>query len=205
MSTNKIEDLDEALIRAGRADRIVKFTNATKAQARDMFVAAYTGTRWQPHRASPFDDPEVEAYTEDDISQLAQDFAEQIRDQEFSPAQLQQYFKDFRAQPRFALKELDAWMKDPRGYLKPSLHFTLPPRENSPGGLTDVESVCVPSTPRVVPVEKSESYVSAQEDLISVEDLGGYQEPFCFSRQSEDLVVSPRGPLLDFSLFAEAY
>lgn len=220
MSTNKIEDLDEALIRAGRADRIINFTNTTKAQARDMFVAAYTGTRWQPYGASPFEDPEVEAYTEADISQLAQDFADKIRDKEFSPALLQQYFKDFRAQPRLAITELDKWMEDPRAYLKPTLQFSLlPPAEKTPRASLEVVEGSVPSTPVATPTEKSESkdsesisvkdsessWTSTQEDLMSIEDLGGYKEPACFGRRSEDLVVSPRGPLLDLSLFAEAY
>lgn len=49
MTTNHIENLDEALIRTGRADRIVTFTYATKQQAGEMFANAYTGARWGQH------------------------------------------------------------------------------------------------------------------------------------------------------------
>ncbi|KAK7736975.1 hypothetical protein SLS53_006730 [Cytospora paraplurivora] len=111
------EVLDEALIRTGRADRILKFTQATKEQAKDMFVNAYKGVRWVQQPG----DVELEDWTDEDIAHLSKQFADKIRDQGFSPAMLQQYFKDFRAQPRRAVEEIDAWMKDPRGYRKPSL------------------------------------------------------------------------------------
>lgn len=123
MTTNHIENLDEALIRTGRADRIVTFTNASKSQAENMFINAYTGTRWGQHMTpeARLKHPEMEEWTDEDIQGLAQEFSLIIPDMEFSPALLQQYFKDFRAEPRRAVKELGEWMKDPRGYRKPSL------------------------------------------------------------------------------------
>lgn len=66
-------------------------------------------------------DVESKDWTDEDIVHLSQQFGEKIRGREFSPAVLQQYFKDFRAQPRRAVEEIDEWMKDPRGYRKPSL------------------------------------------------------------------------------------
>lgn len=123
MTTNHAENLDEALIRTGRADRIVTFTHATKQQAGEMFANAYTGTRWGQHmsREAVLRHPEMEEWTDGDIARLAAQFSAGIRDAEFSPALLQQYFKDFRAEPRRAVRELGAWMEDPRGYRKPSL------------------------------------------------------------------------------------
>jgi chaperone BCS1 len=41
MTTNKPEKLDEALIRPGRVDLQVAFTNATQEQARELFVRMY--------------------------------------------------------------------------------------------------------------------------------------------------------------------
>lgn len=41
MTTNKPEALDEALIRPGRVDLQVAFTNATQQQARELFVRMY--------------------------------------------------------------------------------------------------------------------------------------------------------------------
>lgn len=139
MSTNNMEALDEALIRAGRADRIIAFTNVTKKQARDMFVAAYTGARWvtqqrrlpphdtytpptlAPERPPDVEEEEKEDWGEEDIAGLAEEFSDRIRDQEFSPALLQQFFKDFRAEPRRAVQEVDVWMENPRAYRKPLL------------------------------------------------------------------------------------
>lgn len=123
MTTNHIENLDEALIRTGRADRIVTFTHATKQQAGEMFANAYTGARWGQHmsREAVARHPEMEEWEDADIPPLAAEFAGLIRGGEFSPALLQQYFKDFRAEPRLAVREVEAWMEDPRAYRKPSL------------------------------------------------------------------------------------
>lgn len=63
----------------------------------------------------------MEDWEDADIPPLAADFADRILGGEFSPALLQQYFKDFRAEPRLAVREVEAWMEDPRAYRKPSL------------------------------------------------------------------------------------
>lgn len=118
MTTNHIETLDKALIRTGRADVIVTFTNVTKKQAVDMFINIYSGERWIPYQSGK---PDVEDWTEDDIKRLADEFGAKIHDQKFSPALLQQYFKEFRVEPRRAVQEIDRWMENPRGYRKHDL------------------------------------------------------------------------------------
>ncbi|KAG6364592.1 hypothetical protein INS49_006194 [Diaporthe citri] len=118
MTTNHIETLDKALIRTGRADVIVTFTNVTKKQAVDMFINIYSGERWIPYEPGK---PDVEDWTEDDIKRLADEFGAKIHDREFSPALLQQYFKEFRVEPRRAVQEVDKWMENPRGYRKHGL------------------------------------------------------------------------------------
>lgn len=118
MTTNHIETLDKALIRTGRADVIVTFTNVAKKQAADMFINIYSGERWIPYEPGR---PDVEDWTEDDIKHLADDFGAKIHDQQFSPALLQQYFKEFRVEPRRAVQEMDKWMQNPRGYRKHGL------------------------------------------------------------------------------------
>lgn len=118
-----MHDLDGALVRTGRADRIIEFTNATKEQAKDMFINAYTGKRWGQHRSlhNRMNHPEMEEWKDEEVKGLAVEFSTIIHDKKFSPALIQQYFKDFRTQPRGAVRHLDEWMKDPRGYRKPSL------------------------------------------------------------------------------------
>lgn len=127
MTTNHIDNLDEALIRTGRADRIITFTYATKLQAENMFINAYAGTRWGQHmsREARLKHPEMEEWTDEEIRKLAKTFSATIRHMEFSPALIQQYFKDFRAEPRRAVQELERWMKNPRGYRKPSLDYDV--------------------------------------------------------------------------------
>lgn len=127
MTTNHIDNLDEALIRTGRADRIITFTNATKKQAENMFINAYAGTRWGQHmsREARLKHPEMEEWTDEEIRDLARTFSAKIRHMEYSPALIQQYFKDFRAEPRRAVQELDQWMRNPRGYRKPSLDYDV--------------------------------------------------------------------------------
>ncbi|KAK0727316.1 BCS1 N terminal-domain-containing protein [Lasiosphaeria miniovina] len=53
MTTNKPETLDEALIRPGRVDLQVGFTNATQEQARELFERMYEAD----HRVSPAHTP----------------------------------------------------------------------------------------------------------------------------------------------------
>lgn len=118
MTTNHLETLDNALIRTGRADVIVTFTNVTKKQAVDMFINIYSGERWIPYEPGK---PDVEDWTGDDIKRLAHEFGAKIHDQKFSPALLQQYFKEFRVEPRRAVQEMDKWMENPRGYRKHGL------------------------------------------------------------------------------------
>ena len=138
MTTNHVEMLDKALIRTGRADVIVTFTNVTKKQAVDMFISAYSGERWIPHEP---DQPDVEDWTDDDIKRLAEEFGAKIHDQKFSPALLQQYFKDFRVEPRRAVQEMDKWMENPRGYRKDGLQERLDEKASAvePEAQTKVE------------------------------------------------------------------
>ena len=78
MTANKCETLDEALIRPGRVDRQVEFTNATSDQARELFLRMYAPEN--NNDAAPAE-----------LSKVAMDFSSNIPDGEFSPAQLQGY------------------------------------------------------------------------------------------------------------------
>ncbi|KAI0006938.1 BCS1 N terminal-domain-containing protein [Xylariaceae sp. FL0662B] len=52
MTTNVPESLDDALIRPGRVDLQVQFTNATKEQAQELFIRMYDGDQGRP-RSKP--------------------------------------------------------------------------------------------------------------------------------------------------------
>lgn len=156
-----------------------------------MFLAAYTGTRWVHHGSPSAPRPEAEEWTDEQIKTLARAFADRILDKAFSPAILQQYFKDYRAEPRRALSELEKWMEDPRGYRKPV------PKITHADGPVPAHSTVQSSMDESLAFEGEKT--SAVEDLMSLDDLGGYREPECFDPDAESKVVHPHGPLLDVS------
>ncbi|KAK8058692.1 hypothetical protein PG994_009140 [Apiospora phragmitis] len=53
MTTNVPESLDEALIRPGRVDLQVGFTNATREQARELFIRMYEADQGRRQQAAP--------------------------------------------------------------------------------------------------------------------------------------------------------
>ncbi|KAL1914839.1 uncharacterized protein VTP21DRAFT_7931 [Calcarisporiella thermophila] len=90
MTTNHIERLDPALIRPGRIDVRIHFTNATSTQAGALF------RRFYPELPDPL---------------LADTFAEKIPDEKFSMASLQGYLMNFKQNPRVAVEAVEEWVK----------------------------------------------------------------------------------------------
>ncbi|KAI1654875.1 BCS1 N terminal-domain-containing protein [Daldinia decipiens] len=135
MTTNTPEQLDDALIRPGRVDLQVAFANATRDQARELFVRMYeedsgrpttittTTTTTTTTTATVNKNQEKIAAngiapqpTDLDISiselpTVAAAFGAKIPDDEFSPAQIQGYLLKRKRQPRKALEEADKWVE----------------------------------------------------------------------------------------------
>ncbi|KAI1853569.1 hypothetical protein JX265_004100 [Neoarthrinium moseri] len=141
MTTNVPESLDEALIRPGRVDLQVGFTNATRSQAEELFIRMYEadqGRRQQSangsatkangaadgRAAEPLGNghavpPETESAIKSgdlDISVeqlpgVARDFADKIPEFQFSPAEIQGYLLKRKKHPLKALKEADKWVE----------------------------------------------------------------------------------------------
>lgn len=96
---NKKHKLDPALIRPGRADVIVEFKNASRFVCEGLFKVFYPLSGDLPIRlarrsdqvqqASDVEKDLVTTVTEEDIARLAGEFAAQIPEGEFSPAQIQ--------------------------------------------------------------------------------------------------------------------
>ncbi|KAI1474203.1 BCS1 N terminal-domain-containing protein [Daldinia eschscholtzii] len=117
MTTNTPEQLDDALIRPGRVDLQVAFSNATQDQARELFVRMYEEDQPSslpaPDPNSPHEKMESEGGLDipvSDLPSVAEAFGAKIPDGEFSPAQIQGYLLKRKKQPRKALEEADMWV-----------------------------------------------------------------------------------------------
>lgn len=130
MTTNIPESLDEALIRPGRVDLQVGFTNATRSQAEELFVRMYEadqGRRPQQEANGHVKGtgtngsvvaPEIESVNKsdgldisiEDLPTVAKKFADKIPDGKFSPAEIQGYLLKRKKHPLKALQEVDKWI-----------------------------------------------------------------------------------------------
>lgn len=100
MTTNKPDDLDDALVRAGRISVRVAFKNASRVQARELFERMYV------RPPVLYTDPVEEAGR---IKKCAEEFARLIRDGEFSPADLQEFLLVHKRSPEGAVAGVEAW------------------------------------------------------------------------------------------------
>ncbi|KAJ3025570.1 hypothetical protein HDV00_012620, partial [Rhizophlyctis rosea] len=107
MTTNHLEKLDPALIRPGRIDLQIHFDLATKRQARELFLQFY------PHLPSPSSSdlstqpaaPPL-PYTEEELTGLAERFADSVEERRFSMAQIQGFLMRWKGDPGEAVRRV---------------------------------------------------------------------------------------------------
>ncbi|TLD18777.1 P-loop containing nucleoside triphosphate hydrolase protein [Venturia nashicola] len=136
MTTNHPEKLDPALLRPGRVDMQIAFTLATKHQVREIFSKMYHSSDQPANSASAMQEkrpptngcppangntkgsndfttaPSSSAnhhYSEDDIKILAEEFAEMIPEDKFSPAEVQSFLITRKKYPQRAMAEVEKW------------------------------------------------------------------------------------------------
>ena len=101
MTTNAIEDLDEALIRPGRIDKRIRFRLCDKQQATRMFTRFFGN--------HPLDSDAERAETgcgsmdEEELSALAKQFGNALPSNVISPAAVQTHLLEHRSNPRAAI------------------------------------------------------------------------------------------------------
>ncbi|KAH4220562.1 hypothetical protein HBH70_071420 [Parastagonospora nodorum] len=104
MTSNNPDALDAALIRPGRIDKKVYFGNMSKSAGKSIYMRLI-GRSALAHDA---------AFTMAEIEQYATEFADKIPANTFTPAQVQNFLQDCRADPLKALREVDAWVAENR-------------------------------------------------------------------------------------------
>jgi chaperone BCS1 len=128
MTTNHREKLDPALIRPGRIDHEVEFKNATRKQAEELFERMYTTTAVST-KAKDVPNSNAngtatgipansiakrgvkEELVAEELSQMAKEFAKNIPDYVFSPAEIQGFLLKRTKEPRKALLEVEEFIK----------------------------------------------------------------------------------------------
>ncbi|PKS12861.1 hypothetical protein jhhlp_000201 [Lomentospora prolificans] len=121
MTTNHIEKLDKALIRPGRVDMSIEFSWADREISASIFRAIYTTLEADGNEElrSTTDQTPGELITEKaaanaSVAKLAEKFAIQIPEHEFSPAEIQGFLLKHKVSPENAVREVGEWIKSMR-------------------------------------------------------------------------------------------
>jgi chaperone BCS1 len=140
MTTNHMEKLDAALIRPGRVDHMVGFTNANWNMIKGLFMAIYSSMEVERNqkitnavkevkpvkaikaakivdlptppstRRSSFTAPHGKSEAE--IEALSREFADKMPADTFSPAEIQGYLLGHKLTPVKAVEGLDRWIAE---------------------------------------------------------------------------------------------
>jgi chaperone BCS1 len=111
ISTNYPSELDAALIRPGRVDVQIRFTLATHGQIRDIFTRMYTSADETSSESStlPSQAPPGMTLYSVKVAEMACQFAHQLPENTFSPAEIQGYLLMKKSDPSGALNGVVSW------------------------------------------------------------------------------------------------
>ncbi|KAK3933869.1 hypothetical protein QBC46DRAFT_220171, partial [Diplogelasinospora grovesii] len=112
MTTNYPDRLDKALIRPGRIDYQVEFTNATREQVKGLFTNMYdpnSPTRFTPPESDPGSSNSEAKMKE--IIDMAHRFCAAIPEGLFSPAEVHGFLLKRKHNPSLAVDDVMDWVR----------------------------------------------------------------------------------------------
>jgi chaperone BCS1 len=125
MTTNYPEKLDSALIRPGRVDLQIKFTLATRDQMQEIFRRMYSneadvkkpkeGAKEKKKssrtgiKTAPTTKPSFITLPPEKLAEMSKEFADQLPELTFSPAEIQGYLLMKKTDPDGALAGVGEW------------------------------------------------------------------------------------------------
>lgn len=100
MTTNHVDQLDDALVRPGRVDMKVHLGNISSKSAEEMFLRMFSPDLGGASR-----------YSNEFVQACASQFARQIPDDTLTPSRLQGFFQMHLDSPQDAVDNIAAWME----------------------------------------------------------------------------------------------
>ncbi|RDA93028.1 hypothetical protein CP533_0736 [Ophiocordyceps camponoti-saundersi (nom. inval.)] len=117
MTTNTPESLDPALVRPGRVDVQVSFTNASGEQAAELFRRMYELSSRRMNDKKDYgndddnDDGELDVSGEKELEAVAAEFGKKMPAGQISPAEIQGFLLKRKKSPRKALEDAKGWVE----------------------------------------------------------------------------------------------
>ncbi|KAF2864412.1 hypothetical protein K470DRAFT_254068 [Piedraia hortae CBS 480.64] len=109
MTTNYPDRLDTALTRPGRVDLTIKFTHANHDQIKNLFIGMYTHPL--PKLSTAAKDTSPGGVDDVDVSVLAENFADIIPEESFTPAEIQSLLMMYKGEPVKAVEVAPGWVE----------------------------------------------------------------------------------------------
>ncbi|KAK4148988.1 hypothetical protein C8A00DRAFT_19273, partial [Chaetomidium leptoderma] len=103
ITTNHLDYLDRALIRASRVDKRSKLLNTDKGVTFRLFYMIFKQSKGE------ILDPKQPAEDDETVKRYTRESASLIPEWEFSPAEIQSYLVEHRSSARVAVKKVQEW------------------------------------------------------------------------------------------------